>query len=374
MTLRLLATLSRAVAPGLAALGLAAATGALAQAAAPTSRAQAQAIVRDAREIVAPRGLEQLEPVRIGGIEQWISVRGKDRDNPILLFIHGGPASPEMPSSWYYQSPWEEYFTVVQWDQRGAGKTYLANDPAVVAPTINVERMIEDGEEMASYLRRTYGKRKIFVVGHSWGTVIGLALAQRHPDWLHAYVGIGQFIDGQRNERLSYDFALHEARARHDAQAEASLRAIAPYPAADGTVSMEQLLTERTWVIHFGGLTRHRQTFDYAQDLALLSPDYTDADLGADVGQLDSIARLTPELMQANYANVTDLACPVFIFAGVRDFETPSEISAEWFSRLRAPHKELVWFERSAHEMQLEEPGKVFQTLVTKVLPMASRD
>ena len=127
MTLRFFASLSRAFTRGLAPLCFVAATGSMAQAVPPTSRAQAQAIVHDAREIVAPRGLEQLKPVRIGGIEQWISVRGKDRDNPILLFIHGGPASPEMPSSWFYQSPWEEYFTVVQWDQRGAGKTYAQN-------------------------------------------------------------------------------------------------------------------------------------------------------------------------------------------------------------------------------------------------------
>src|SRR5690606_23265637 len=142
------------------------------------------------------------------GIKQWISVRGRDRRNPILLFIHGGPASTEMPVSWLYQSPWEDFFTVVQWDQRGAGKSWTANDdPAAIAKTISIEQMTQDGVELVGYLREKYGKEKIFVLGHSWGTVIGLNIALSHPDWLHAYIGMGQVVNGQENERLGYEFA-----------------------------------------------------------------------------------------------------------------------------------------------------------------------
>ena len=146
-------------------------------AAAPSPRT----IIREARAIPQPRGVEELREVEIGGIKQWSSIRGRDRRNPILLFIHGGPASTEMPVSWLYQSPWEDYFTVVQWDQRGAGKTAAANDPALVTPTITIEQMTADGEELVALLRETFSKDKIFVLGHSWGTVIGLGIAQRHP-------------------------------------------------------------------------------------------------------------------------------------------------------------------------------------------------
>ena len=157
----------------------------------PDWRTPVQKILRDVRRIPQPQGIEEAFPVRIGGIDQWISVRGRDRRNPILLFIHGGPASTEAPVSWLYQSGWEDYFTVVQWDQRGAGKTYVANDAAVVEPTITQERMVADGEEMVAWLRSHYTKRKVFVLGHSWGTLIGLEVARRHPDWLHAYIGMG---------------------------------------------------------------------------------------------------------------------------------------------------------------------------------------
>ena len=102
----------------------------------PESRAEAVKIVADMRRLVMPGAIERTEAVRIGGIDQWISVRGVDRRNPVLLMIHGGPGYVSMPTSWYFQRGWEDFFTVVQWDQRGAGKTYAANDPAVVAPTM----------------------------------------------------------------------------------------------------------------------------------------------------------------------------------------------------------------------------------------------
>src|SRR5690606_36628924 len=106
---------------------------------APSSRAEATKMVADMRRVVTGNGVERLENVRIGGIEQWVSIRGNDRRNPVLLMLHGGPGWVAMPSSWYFQRGWEEYFTVVQWDQRGAGKTYVENGPAKLAPTMTRE-------------------------------------------------------------------------------------------------------------------------------------------------------------------------------------------------------------------------------------------
>jgi proline iminopeptidase len=130
--------------------------------------------------------VERLEKVRIGGIKQWVSVRGADRKNPVLLLIHGGPGYITIPMSWWFSRGWEEYFTVVQWDQRAAGKTHLFSDPATIAPTLTREHMVADAEEMAAWIRKEFGKNKIFVMGHSWGSYLGLELARRHPDWLYA--------------------------------------------------------------------------------------------------------------------------------------------------------------------------------------------
>ncbi len=338
-------------------------------AAAPSPRA----IIRDARAIAQPRGVEELREVEIGGIKQWISIRGRDRRNPILLFIHGGPASAEMPASWLYQSPWEDYFTVVQWDQRGAGKTAATNDPALVTPTITIEQMTADGEELVAMLRETFGKDKIFVLGHSWGTVIGLGIAQRRPEWLHAYIGMGQVINGQENERIGYAFAQGEARRRNDAQAQAELAAIAPYPAADGAVTFEQILAQRKWVIGYGGLTWGRSDFTYEQNARLLSPEYTDEDLAADQYVGASLVQLLPGLTRLDFGDVTRLDCPIFLFNGRHDYATPSSISAAWLETVSAPQKQVFWFEHSAHMMQFEQPGKVFMHLVRDIRPIAER-
>src|SRR5205814_8021615 len=117
-----------------------------------------------------PNGVERLEKVRIGGIDQWVSIRGDDRKNPVLLVIHGGPGYVSMPMSWWFSRGWEEYFTVVQWDQRAAGKTYLLSDPAKVAPTLTLNRMQADAEEMVNWIRQHLGQKKIFVIGHSRGS------------------------------------------------------------------------------------------------------------------------------------------------------------------------------------------------------------
>ena len=126
----------------------------------PFTKDEARAIVGTLQKVVSPHGIDKQMQVPINGTKQWITIRGRDLDNPILLFIHGGPGAPEMPTSWTFQNPWEDYFTVVQWDQRGSGKTYNANDPKQIAPTVTEAQMVSDAEAMVAYLRVTYHKPK----------------------------------------------------------------------------------------------------------------------------------------------------------------------------------------------------------------------
>lgn len=190
---------------------------------------EATAIIANARKILTLHGVERLERVRIGGIDQWVSIRGRDSRNPILLVIHGGPGYVLMPESWWMSRDWEEYFTVVHWDQRGAGKTLLINDPKKLAPTMTLARSVADGEEMVGWLRKEFGKRKVFVLGHSAGTYVGTQLALRHPDWLYAYIGVGQMADMPESERRGWAFAMDGARRAGDAHAIQELQSIAPY-------------------------------------------------------------------------------------------------------------------------------------------------
>ncbi len=133
--------------------------------------------------ISSPKGIDEAQYVKIGGIEQWITIRGWDRDNPVLLFLHGGPGDVTNPWSFALFAPWEKLFTVVQWDERGAGRTLRKSGPAV-APTITVERMVQDGIELSEYLRQHLGKEKIIIVGHSFGSILGLGMVRARPETL----------------------------------------------------------------------------------------------------------------------------------------------------------------------------------------------
>ncbi len=333
--------------------------------------ADAKRILGDLQRVVTPDGVQSLEKVRLGGIEQWISIRGADRDNPVLLYLHGGPAQPMMPASWTFQRAWEDYFTVVQWDQRASGKTYLASDPVEVADTIRIERYVDDALELIALLRERFGKDKVVVLGHSWGTIVGMEVLLRRPEWLHAYVGLGQVISVEENETLGYEYALRRARAEGHREAIAELEALAPYPGPE-PLHRERIGTQRKWSIHFGGLSGYRDNANQYFASQRLSPDYSEAERHAiHEGSLLTLDRILAEWNVVDFRGVREVGAPVVMFMGRHDYTTPSQQAADWVARVEAPAKDAVWFEHSAHLAPLEEPGRVLMALVNRVRPFA---
>jgi proline iminopeptidase len=340
----------------------------------PASRAEAIAIIADARKILTPNGVERLETVRIGGIDQWVSIRGTDRRNPVLLYIHGGPGYVSIPMSWWFTRGLEEYFTVVQWDQRATGKTYLLTDPAKVAPTLTSDRMIADTEEMAAWARKEFGKDKIFVLGHSWGSFLGLQLAQRHPEWLYAYIGVCQLIDGPESERRGWRFAMDAARREGNAEAVHELEGIAPYGMPGQTIPIAHIYVERKWVGYYGGAMAYRRDNKADSALAWLSPDYSDQEIGHIWdGNKFATPYLLPAAMALNLTKTNSLAVPLILFEGRHDRLVNSEVAAAWFDTVKAPDKHLVWFEQSGHIPMTEERGKFLLSLVRYARPIAEK-
>jgi pimeloyl-ACP methyl ester carboxylesterase len=336
----------------------------------PTNRAEATEIVRGLRRIVTPDGIEEARTIRIGGIDQFVTIRGQDRRNPVLLVLHGGPGYVEAPLSWWSAHPWEDYFTVVEWDQRGAGKTYLLNDPKAVAPTMTPEQFHADVDEMVQWLRSALGKKKIFVMGHSWGSYLGLTLARRHPEWLHAYIGVGQVTNSLESERRAYAFSLAEAGKTHQTQALAELQAIAPYPRPDAPLTA--IGTSHRWSDYFGGVMAYRHDQSDESRAGRLSPDYTDVEAPhIDDGNDFSEGKLLAFALSQDLSKETDFKCPILLFEGRFDRTVSSEVAHEWFRTIKAPHKQFVWFERSAHEPMSEEPGRFLVSLVRFARPIA---
>lgn len=344
------------------------------QPAQPASNPPAPTIIANARKILTPHGVERLEKLRIGGIDQWVSIRGRDSRNPVLLVIHGGPGYVLMPESWWMSRDWEEYFTVVHWDQRGTGKTLLINDRDKLAPTMTLAQSVTDGEDMVTWLRKEFGKQKIFILAHSAGTYVGLEIARRHPDWLYGYIGVGQMADMPESERRGWAFAMDAARKARNSQAIQQLKSIAPYFAPGHPNPLKQLYIQRKWVGYFGGVMAYRRDNDADSKLVELSPDYTPEELHHIYdGNEYSEQYLLPALVAGDWSVTRQLGCALFLFEGRHDYTANSEVAHEWFDKVAAPEKKFVWFEDSGHMPMTEEPGKFVVSLVQFVRPIAAQ-
>lgn len=353
------------------ALALVPVTSATAQTAAPDDPyAPARAILADIGRIVTPNGVQETYEVTLGGTRQVVNVRGADRDNPLLLFVHGGPGAVEMPIAWTFQRPWEDYFTVVQWDQRGAGKSYRLADPKTLAPTLTLDRYRDDAIELIEQLRTRYGKRKIVLLGHSWGTAVGLAVAAKRPDLLHVYVGMGQVIDWRENERAGMAWTIEQARKRGDADAMRAVEALRPYPDS-GPFTIAKADAWRAYANRYGSLAAYRADANFYHRAPRLSPEYTPEDVKAwGAGSGFTVTHLWPRLADVSFTGLRRVNVPVILFLGRHDTTTPSPIAARWIGRLSAPSKRIVWFEHSAHLPMIEEPGRTFAALLDHVRPL----
>jgi pimeloyl-ACP methyl ester carboxylesterase len=318
-------------------------------------------------------GIDDRAFVTIGGLRQWVSVTGRHKDAPILLFLGGGPGLSTIPTAWRYIYPWEEYVTIAQWDQRGTGKTYAANSADALAETMTLPQMVSDAEEVVGYIRGTYGRRKILLLGFSWGSILGEMLAQRHPDWFFAYIGMSQVLNFPESDRRSYEATLADARRAHDVDAVTALEGIAPFPQSPGQgLDVRKFAIYRQQLEAYGGVMWRGKTAEINR-LGQLSPDYDQADLDAGAkGLAFSFPHMWPAISRVDLLADTDFALPVVLLQGRHDRIVSGNLVAEWFDRIRAPSKKLVWFEDSAHYVYQEQPATMVATIAGTILPLAA--
>lgn len=335
------------------------------------SRVDPVAVIEDLCRIVNPEGIQLEEVIRLGAVDQWVSIRGRDRANPVLLVVHGGPATPLTPTMWMYQRGLEEYFTIVNYDQRGAGRSYRLTDPADVADTLTLDRYAADAIELAEHVKALLDVPSMAILGHSWGTAVAVTAVLARPDLFWAYIGCGQLTSGIANEQLSFEYGMRRAAQENNTAAMAEMTTISPYP-GDDPVTLDRVVVARKWPQHYGGLTAYRSTTDFYFDGPALSPDYTDQDVAAlDQGSVFTVPRVLDEMIGIDFRTISTFPVPMVQFLGRHDWTTPTAPTKAWLNEVDAPVKVEVWFERSAHMMMYEEPGKFLLSLVTHVLPHA---
>lgn len=307
-------------------------------------------------DIVDAQGIQLLETWTIGGIEQKISIRGRNKSNPAIVFLHGGPGSAQIGLMRAFDRELEKHFTVVHWDQRGSGLTFSFFTPA---ESFSKEQFLSDAHEVILKTRERLGQDRVFLVGHSWGSYLGTSTASRYPELLHAYIGIGQLVNALENENESLNFVLAEARKPGNEAALKELEAIGRPPYQ----SFQALGTERQWLGEFGGAMfygEHRKdAYSYLGSILWRSPEYSVMD---QVYYFAGIAR-TLNLFMPNfytldlYTEAPEIKVPVYFLHGRHDYNTPGSLMIKYQAKLKAPSKKVIWFEQSAHAPNFEEPA-----------------
>ena len=306
-----------------------------------------------------------LEQINLGGVSQWILIRGNSVEKPLLLKLHGGPGQAEMATV-RFNRLLEQDFIVVEWDQRGAGKSAEAIDPE---RAMNIAQLVEDTHDLTELLLKRFHQKNLILVGSSWGSVIGMETVKQYPDLYRAFVSTGQIANFTEGMNVGYRFLVAEAKKRGNTKALEELTKIgAPPYAGDGGDAKRE--TYGKWLQAFGGLWHSSEKFDrvgwMTSSVEYAWPEklhYTSA-------AKKSFDLLLPQLTGVDLnSTVPKVEVPVYFAVGRYDRMAPFEVSQAYFSILTAPRKEWVWFEGSAHFPQWEEMEKFHDLLANKVVP-----
>lgn len=327
--------------------------------------------ILDRRGNPVPGSIASLEQITLGGVQQWILIRGVNTANPILLFLHGGPGTSEMGLVRNYNSALEKHFTVVLWDQRGAGKSYAALHPQ---SEMTIEQFIADTHELSSLLCERFQRQKIFLAGHSWGSALGVLTVQRYPELFIAYAGIGQVVHLEEGERISYDWTLKQAAKANDGRSIRRLREMGPPPYTGNWQS--KTIAQRALLGRYGGEVygNPRGGFFIILRSLLKTTEFTWADrVNFFRGIFASMRAIWRQLLPIDLREVApELQVPVFFLEGRHDYEAPSVLAEQYYQVLKAPEKKIVWFENSAHFLNVEEASKFNEFLIEQFLPLAA--
>jgi pimeloyl-ACP methyl ester carboxylesterase len=306
--------------------------------------------------------LKTIEYLDINGTKQCVCIKRNKPGLPILLYLHGGPGDSALPLVAKYNKRLEEIFTVVTLEQRGAGKSYYKFSRL---EEITIETYIQDIYVLVNILLDRYNEEKLYIVGHSWGSVLGLHFISRYPQLVHAYVGCGQVVNMKKSSRIAYNFAVKKNEEAGNAMVLERLRAIDP--SYSGKHWFDDLMFVTGQVVkHKGSLygsgNYNRFVFDF-----ITSPDYSFIDLrNRQKGAQQSVRRLWQELMKTNFETIDKFETPVIFIEGLYDYHVSSEVVLDYCDILKS-RRQFFWFDQSCHFPQWSEADRFFEVMKTVV-------
>ena len=300
------------------------------------------------------------EYIPINGISQYLFHCGTDYKNPVLLILHGGPGSAESIFSYTFQEKWENIFTVVHWDQRGAGKTLTENPDEDTFPTTEI--LLNDLKEICDYLKKKYNKKKIILLSHSWGSILGSLYIQSHPEDIEYYIGVGQVVDMLENEKVAYDKtkeAILKANNKHDLK---KLNSLGEYPG-------EKLDLTSTKTIRKFRKIQAKYNLAININFSLIknfvkSPIFQLSDVKAYLNSYNANKSIYKFLENFTlYSKPLKYEVPIFYILGDNDWQTPYNIASKYFNKIDAPYKKLYVIPNAGHMTMMDEPELFFEAL-----------
>ena len=299
-----------------------------------------------APHIDGDNAISELREITVNDSKQWLTLRGKNKDAPVILFLSGGPGGSQMGNARVALSELEDNFVMVQWDQPGSGKSRWA----VPRQQITLDRYLQDGHAVTQYLKQKFGKKKIYVIGESWGSALGVLLMQRHPEDYAAFIGSGQMVDFAQTEVDDYKLALKIAKERGDTAKVKQLerRGSPPYYGDSVIFDMLAYLQYLDNEMARRGNINPSKSNIYA---SVLAPEYGLIDkYNWAAGLFRTLDQVFPQLYNINFRkSATKLEVPMYFLLGRHDLNAPTYLAEEYYQLLNAPKKELVWFEHSGH-------------------------
>lgn len=312
-------------------------------------------VIKDINGKVVDGSIASLTSVKLNGHKEWISVRGYDKEAPVLLFLAGGPGGTQMAATRYELGELENHFVVVSWDQPGSGKSYNC----MKRTDITAKTYIEDGIALTEYLLKKFEKNKIYLMGESWGSALGIFLINEKPEYYAGFIGTGQMVDFEETEKIDYQVAMNIAKECGDEKLVNSLIKQGEAPYYDGNIAL-QSATYLNYLSNYmaknpqvtnGGYNTFRDMF--ASEYGILDS------VNFMLGVMNTFNVVYPTLYGIDLReDYSKLDVPVYFFIGRHDVNAPTKLVEDYYNILEAPEKELVWFEHSGHGPWMNETGK----------------